>query len=852
MKLSVPFINCTALLAAAMLMTLFTVSCDSSKQPEKSGTVTPPPAPQAPPVSSAQPAPTTQPIKDRILAVLPEFVLTDQDGNAYGSHELRGKIWIANFMFTRCQATCPAQTAALAKLQTQLQQEKAWKDIRLVSISVDPTNDTPQVLMQYAQKAGAAPDHWKFLTGQRDAVWQLCKQGFKLPVGEAKDDAMPIFHSPKFVLIDPYMRVRGLYDSASGSEMVRLLADTKEVNAERIMQPRGISNPPWMAKRREDQLKTVDQFKVYYDFQFADLAYESGIRFRNRVSDDGGKTYKPAHYDHGNGIAIADVDGDGLLDIYFVSQIGPNALYRNLGGGKFEDITAQAGVAVDDPVGVTASFADVDNDGDPDLYVTTVRAGNVLFQNDGKGKFTDISKKAGVNHSGHSSGTVFFDYDLDGHLDMLVTNVGKYTTDVIATVTNEQVRGDGDKQYKYYLAYMDAFAGHLKPDERNESNILYRNLGDGRFEDVTDQAKLADFTWCGDACATDLNQDGWPDLYILNMQGQDEYYENVEGKYFERKSRDLFPKTPWGAMSIKSFDYDNDGDLDILISDMHSDMSQKIGPDKEKLKSEMKWVESLLQTKGQRVWGNALYRNNGDGTFEEVSDAMGAENYWPWGLSVGDLNSDGFDDVFLASSMNYPFRYGVNTVLLNNKGEKFLDSEFILGVEPRRDGISAVPWFELDLDVKDSNHGFARGYKGRKVVWSALGSRASAIFDLDNDGDLDIVTNEFNSGPLVLISNLAQKKKIAWLKVKLKGTKSNRDGLGATVTVTVAGKDYMKVMDGQSGYLSHSITPLYFGLGDAHSGDKIIVRWPSGTTTTLNGPIKANRMITIKEDGTSK
>ena len=137
----------------------------------------------------------------------------------------------------------------------------------------------------------------------------------------------------------------------------------------------------------------------------------SGITFRHRIVDDAGKTYKAAHYDHGNGLAIADVDGDGRTDLYFVSQVGGNQLWRSTGGGRFEDITASAGVAVPGKVSVSAGFADIDNDGDVDLYVTTVRGGNVLLQNDGKGRFRDITAAAGLTYVGHSSSAVFFDYD---------------------------------------------------------------------------------------------------------------------------------------------------------------------------------------------------------------------------------------------------------------------------------------------------------------------------------------------------------------------------------------------------------------------------------------------------------
>ncbi len=445
-----------------------------------------------------------------------------------------------------------------------------------------------------------------------------------------------------------------------------------------------------------DQLRTVGQFKVRHDFSFSDQIEESGIRFRNRAVDDASKTYKPVHYDHGNGVAIADVDGDGTSDIYFLTQVGRNELWRNLGNGRFEDITQQAGVGLADRIGVTASFGDVDNDGDPDLFVTTVRGGNVLFENDGSGKFTDITRDAGLGYSGHSSGSVFFDFDRDGLLDLFLTNVGKYTTDELVAVSRQTVRRDPEDQYRFYSGVLDGFGGHLKPEERNERSILYRNRGNNRFEDVSAEVGLADVSWSGDAAPVDFNQDGWPDLYVLNMQGHDEYYENIDGIRFEKKSRQVFPNTPWGSMGIKAFDYDNDGDLDLFITDMHSDMSEQIGPESEKRKSNMQWPPSYTLADGQDIWGNAFYQNQGDGTFQEISDSIGAENYWPWGISVGDLNADGFEDVFVASSMNYPFRYGVNTVLLNNRGEKFLDSEFILGVEPRRRGFM-IPAFEIDF-----------------------------------------------------------------------------------------------------------------------------------------------------------
>ena len=215
--------------------------------------------------------------------------------------------------------------------------------------------------------------------------------------------------------------------------------------------------------RKREQLATVSQFQVFHQFQFSDRVKESGITFIHRIVDDAGKTYKQVHYDHGNGIAAADVDGDGLPDIYFSNQVGGNELWKNLGGGKFRNVTSESGAGVAGRISVGAAFGDIDNDGDADLFVTTVRGGNVLLENDGHGRFRDISREAGVDLAAHSSGAVFFDYDRDGLLDLLVCNVGRYTTDAKGS-------------HGEYAGLPDAFEGHMYP-ERYEHSVLYRNLG---------------------------------------------------------------------------------------------------------------------------------------------------------------------------------------------------------------------------------------------------------------------------------------------------------------------------------------------------------------------------------------
>ncbi len=611
--------------------------------------------------------------------------------------------------------------------------------------------------------------------------------------------------------------------------------------------PPEVLDPPWLQSRRQSQLDAAKSYAVFCDFRFTDRQPASGITFHHRIVDDSGRHYRPNHYDHGNGIALADVDGDGRTDLYFVNQAGPNGLWRNAGGGRFEDITERGSVALADRIGATASFADLDNDGAPDLYVTNVRVGNVLFRNRGDGHFADISQGSGLDHEGHSSAALFFDYNRDGQLDLFLTNVGQYTergdpVAVIGFAPEEQL-----EQYHYYVGFKDAFAGHLKP-ERTEPSLLFRNAGENRFVDVTEEVGIKADGWSGDAVPLDANEDGWPDLYVLNMQGPDQYYENDQGQRFIDKSLAVFPRTPWGAMSAQILDFDNDGHQDLYITDMHSDMSEDIGPEREKRKSRMQWTESFLRSGGRSIYGNAFYHRQADGTYAEISDSIGAENYWPWGLSAGDLNADGYEDVFITASMNYAFRYAVNALLLNDRGKGFLNAEFALGVEPRREGRTAMPWFALDCAGEYADHPDCEGRSGPHVFWGALGSRASALADLDDDGDLDIVTNEFNAPPMVLISDLSdQKADLNFLKIRLIGTRSNRDGLGAVVHVHTPAHTYTQVLDGKSGYLSQSLLPLYFGLGPVSTVERIEVQWPAGTAQTVAGPIASNQLVEIRE-----
>lgn len=597
-------------------------------------------------------------------------------------------------------------------------------------------------------------------------------------------------------------------------------------------------------RRQAEQRKSAAQLKAFHDFQFQDRHAESGIKFVHQAVEDANKVYKPVHYDHGTGLAAADVDGDGHTDLLFVNQLSGNQLWRGLGNGKFEDITAQAGIALADRVNVGASFADIDNDGDPDLLITSVRAGNVLFENLGGGKFRDITAASGITGNKHSSTGIFFDFDRDGLLDLFITNIGVYTT---------EQRGVGG----YYIGFRDAFTGHLKP-ERAEFSVLYRNLGGGKFADVSKEMNLEHQAWSGEASVCDVNRDGYPDLYVTSMQGDDRFYENIGGKRFEEKTATYFPKTSWGAMDVKFFDYNQDGLMDVFTTDMHSDMNDtqtrgsKVSflPSFEAQKSEAwcttQFTDQFLQGASNNVFGNVFYRNDGGGKFTEVSYAIGVETFWPWGMSAGDLNADGYDDLFITAGMGFGFRYAINSLLLNDGGSRFVASEYLVGVEPRLGGKTSKLAFTLDCDGADKNHPLAKGRTGRLPVYEALSSRSSVFVDIDSDGDLDIITNEMNDRPLVLVSNLSERKKVKSLSVKLVGTKSNRDAIGATVQVAVGDRIFTQYHDGNAGYLAQSSLPLYFGLGDAAKVDRIEVTWPSGKKQIVSGA-ELNKVLTITE-----
>lgn len=794
-----------------------------------------------------------------------EFDFIDQTEQRFSRQDIDSRLAVVNFIFTTCPGTCPRQSQAMKRLQDRLQKTDSYSGIRLISITVDPATDSPDVLAAYGRRYEADPELWSFLTGQKDAIWAFSKQTLGMNVASNPDDPLiPIAHESLFALIDRAGRVRGYFDALNdaGFEELWKAIDTvlpefqpdqtlvKQYNLPgdllHLAQPANILDTAWLqdvAKREREMLKEA---QAVPEFRFEESRAESGITFHPQIVDDQRHRLLVNHYDHGNSVSVADIDSDGHLDLYFVSQVGPNELWRGIGDGKFENYTQQAGVGLADRICVAASFCDTDNDGDADLFVTSVRGGNVLFENDGSGHFRDVTRQAGLHYIGHSSRGTFFDYDRDGLADLYLCNVGKFTTEEKVPVRRDLTSSQQDTKVSYFVGRADAFSGHLS-EELSEESILYRNLGGNRFEDVTAATGLAnDAAWCGEAIAIDVNHDHWQDLYVCNMQGHDRLYLNQQGKKFVEHTDEYFSATPWGTMGAAVCDFDNNGLFDLYLTDMHSDMSQDIGPEKEKQKSDMAWPEEFLQSEGKSVYGNAFFLQKSKGTYEEISDEINAENYWPWGLSCGDVNADGFVDAFLCSSMCFPYRYGMNSLLLNQQATQFLDAQFTTGIEPRAHGQMIAPWFALDFSDTDRESRLRQGREGTAVVWSATGTRSSVLIDFDDDGDLDIITNEFNTSPQVLRNTLNDKQDIRWLKITLVGVAANRHGLGAVVTLDTDAGLQRQLNNGASGYLSQSVQPLYFGLGSSQV-KSIRITWPDGSEQTIDGPVEPNRRLTIHQ-----
>ena len=504
----------------------------------------------------------------------------------------------------------------------------------------------------------------------------------------------------------------------------------------------------------------------------------------------------------GAGGAFLDYDSDGNLDLYLVNSGAPSTLFRNNGNGTFTDVTASATVDNQGSYGHGVACGDYNNDGYVDIYVTNFGA-NRLYHNNGDGTFTDVTLQAGVGDPRWSSSATFFDYNSDGYLDLYVVNYVNYKLDASAPTCFENPTFGATEKVRGYC-HPKHFEG--APDR------LYRNNGDGTFTDATQAANIRDpggiFLGKGlGVVAADFDADGNPDIYVANDDTPNYlFYNKGDGTFAQiailtgcAYSADGIAQA---GMGVDAGDYNNDGFLDLFVTNFSYET-------------------------------NTLYRNNGDGTFTDVSykARLGEESYLFLGFGTGffDPDNDGYLDIFVANGHIFP------------------------NVERTTDVLSYKQPNQLFRNRGDSTFVEMR-FEDRHAV-----SRGTLFGDYDNDGDTDIVVTQLNDA-VALLRNENRTSVEAhhhddhnrgtsdnnYLRLKLIGTRSNRDGIGARVTLTLGSESRTREVHRGYSYLSSNDPRLLFGLGERTVVDKLQIRWQSGVVQILEN-LAANQELIVTE-----
>lgn len=507
----------------------------------------------------------------------------------------------------------------------------------------------------------------------------------------------------------------------------------------------------------------------------------------------------------GASVAVTDFDGDGWPDLYFTnSRFGePNALYRNKGDGTFEDVAKSAGLADLNAPGLGVSmgsvWGDYDNDGREDVLV--YRYGYLsLYKNIDGHHFKDVTEAAGLHRWLNSNGAIWIDYDRDGLLDLYVTTYFRNHIDL------------------WHLADTRIMQNSFEFATNGGKNLLFHNLGNGKFEDVTDKMGVGSTRWTLAAAAADFNEDGWPDIYLANDYGPEELYLNDHGKRFVRSTAGLESESKSG-MAVALGDVYNRGHLDAYITNI----------------SERGY---LFQNNNLRLDEMSVGKG-----FHNMADAAVADAGWAWGAQFGDLNNDGTNELFVANGFisadsTKSYWYAMSKIAGAN-GRMFEDASTWPAF-----GNASLSGYERSRVYVNRGLGGWADVAQQVGVTDRYDGRAVALADLSNNGALDVIVANQNQ-PAIVYRNRPDSSN-HWIELSLKGTKSNRSAIGAEVVAEWAGNRQRRVVDGGMGFASQNDRRLHFGLGHTPFVDRIVIHWPSGIQQVIANPA-IDRILTITE-----
>ena len=542
-------------------------------------------------------------------------------------------------------------------------------------------------------------------------------------------------------------------------------------------------------------------------FMLRDETEAAGIHFAHRRPTFDAKiaNVEPHVAAVGASVSVADVDGDGWPDLYFTnSRFGqPNALYLNRGDGTFQDIAAAAGLAdlnrPGEGVSMGSVWGDVDNDGREDLLV--YRYGYLaLFRNLDGHHFEDVTGAAGLRRWVNSNGAIWLDYDRDGLLDLYVTAYFRDEIDL------------------WHLATTRIMHSSFEFASNGGKNLLFHNLGNGKFEDVTDRLGVGSTRWTLAAASADFNDDGWPDIYLANDYGPEELYLNDHGRRFTLTTAGLESESKSG-MSVALGDAYNRGRLDVFVTN--------------------------ISERGYLFQNNNLRLNllPDAGRFQNVADPSVADAGWAWGAQFGDLNNDGSNELFVANGF----------ISADRDRSYWYSMSKIAGANSRlfEDAATWPAFGNASLSGYEQSRVFLnRGLAGWVDVAESVGvrdrydGRAVALADLSNRGVLDVVVANQNQ-PALLYRTYPDSGN-NWIAFRLVATRSNRSAIGAELVLESGSGLQRRVVDGGMGFASQNDRRPHFGLGRAEWVDRVVIRWPSGARQVLLH-LAVNQFHTVTE-----